>query len=68
MLSSGVSLVKSLEIALQQINNDTFRNTIETVIGDIKQGSSFSDALKNHPKIFDKISIAMVEAGEKGGS
>mgnify|MGYP001275162023 FL=1 len=67
MLSSGVSLVKSLEIALQQINNDTFRNTIETVIGDIKQGSSFSDALKNHPKIFDKISIAMVEAGEKGG-
>ena len=56
MLSSGVSLVKSLEIALQQINNDTFRNTIETVIGDIKQG-----------KIFDKISIAMVEAGEKGG-
>jgi len=67
MLSSGVSLVKSLEIALQQINNDIFRNTIETVINDIKQGSSFSDALKNHPKIFDKISIAMVEAGEKGG-
>ena len=67
MLSSGVSLVKSLEIALQQINNDTFRNTIETVIGDIKQGNSFSDALKKHPKIFDKISIAMVEAGEKGG-
>jgi len=66
-LSSGVSLVKSLEIALQQINNDIFRNTIETVINDIKQGSSFSDALKNHPKIFDKISIAMVEAGEKGG-
>ena len=67
MLSSGVSLVKSLEIALKQINNDTFRNTIETVIGDIKQGNSFSDALKKHPKIFDKISIAMVEAGEKGG-
>ena len=67
MLSSGVSLVKSLEIALQQINNDTFRNTIETVINDIKQGNSFSDALKKHPKIFDKISIAMVEAGEKGG-
>ncbi len=66
-LSSGVSLVKSLEIALQQINNDIFRDTIETVINDIKQGSSFSDALKNHPKIFDKISIAMVEAGEKGG-
>ena len=67
MLSSGVSLVKSLEIALKQINNDTFRNTIETVISDIKQGNSFSDALKKHPKIFDKISIAMVEAGEKGG-
>ena len=67
MLSSGVSLVKSLEIALKQINNDTFRNTIEIVINDIKQGNSFSDALKKHPKIFDKISIAMVEAGEKGG-
>ena len=68
MLSSGVSLVQGLEIATQQIDNQYFKSAIENVIIDIKQGSDFSDAIKKHPKIFDKISIAMVEAGERGGA
>ena len=68
MLSSGVSLVQSLEIALQQIDNQHFKTAIEAIILDIKQGSDFSVAMKKHPKIFDNISVAMVEAGERGGS
>ena len=38
MLSSGVSLVQSLEIALQQIDNQHFKTAIEAIILDIKQG------------------------------
>ena len=68
MLASGVSLVQGLEIALQQINNQHFKTAIEAIILDIKQGSDFSVAMKKHPKIFDNISVAMVEAGEQGGS
>ena len=68
MLSSGVSLVQGLEIATQQIDNQYFKSAIENIIIDIKQGSNFSDAIKKHPKIFDKISVAMVEAGERGGA
>ena len=67
MLSSGVSLVQSLEIAANQINNEIFKTAIEDVISELKQGNSFSYALSKHPKIFDKVSIAMVEAGERGG-
>ena len=68
MLASGVSLVQGLEIALQQINNQHFKTAIEAIILDIKQGSDFSVAMKKHPKIFDNISVAMVEAGERGGA
>ena len=68
MLSSGVSLVQGLELATQQIDNQYFKSAIENIIIDIKQGSNFSDAIKKHPKIFDKISVAMVEAGERGGA
>ena len=67
MLSSGVSLVQSLEIAVKQIENDVFKTAIEEVITDLQQGNSFSEALKKHPKIFDQVSVAMVSAGEKGG-
>ena len=67
MLSSGVSLVQSLEIAVKQIENDIFKTAIEEVITDLQQGNSFSEALKKHPKIFDQVSVAMVSAGEKGG-
>ncbi len=67
MLSSGVSLVKGLEIASKQINNDIFKNAIDDITNEIKQGNSFSRALKKYPKIFDKVSIAMVQAGEKAG-
>ena len=67
MLSSGVSLVQSLEIAVKQIENDIFKTAIEEVISDLQQGNSFSEALKKHPKIFDQVSVAMVSAGEKGG-
>ena len=67
MISSGVSLVQSLEIAVKQIENDIFKTAIEEVITDLQQGNSFSDALKKHPKIFDQVSVAMVSAGEKGG-
>ena len=54
MLSSGVSLVQGLEIATQQIDNQYFKSAIENIIIDIKQGSNFSDAIKKHPKIFQK--------------
>ena len=67
MLSSGVSLVQSLEIAVKQIENDIFKAAIQEVIADLQQGNSFSEALKKHPKIFDQVSVAMVSAGEKGG-
>ena len=41
MLSSGVSLVKGLEIASKQINNDIFKNAIDDITNEIKQAIAF---------------------------
>ena len=67
MLSSGVALVSSIEIISNQIKNTVFKEAIDEIISSLKQGNSFSESLKKHPKIFDNITISMVEAGEKGG-
>ena len=37
------------------------------VLDDVQQGTNFSDALRKHPKVFDKLYCAMVQAGETGG-
>jgi len=67
MLSSGVALLNAIEIISKQIKNSVFKEAVEDVILSLQQGSSFSESLKKHPKIFDNIKVAMVEAGEKGG-
>ena len=67
MLSSGVALLNAIEIISKQIKNSVFKEAVEDVILSLQQGSSFSESLKKHPKIFDNITVAMVEAGEKGG-
>lgn len=67
MLSSGVALLGSIEIISNQIKNTVFKEAIDEIISSLKQGNSFSESLKKHPKIFDNITISMVEAGEKGG-
>ncbi len=67
MLSSGVALLNAIEIISKQIKNRVFKEAVEDVILSLQQGSSFSESLRKHPKIFDNITVAMVEAGEKGG-
>ncbi len=67
MIDAGLPLVQCLEILGSQTENKTFANAIVKVRGDVEGGSTFADALKRHPRIFDDLYSNMVAAGEAGG-
>ena len=67
MISAGLPLIQCLEVLSHQIENPTLRQTVFQAIQKVESGETLGDALKEHPKIFNELFIAMVEAGEAGG-
>ena len=67
MVSSGMSLLRSLYVIEEQTENDKLKETWEAVRKDVEAGISLSDALSKHPLIFNELYVAMVAAGETGG-
>jgi type IV pilus assembly protein PilC len=67
MISSGLSLMRALTVLEAQTENKRLRGTVVTIRQDIESGTSLSDALARHPKIFTQLYVAMIRAGETGG-
>ena len=67
MVNAGVALIRTLNILSEQTDNKRFSKIIINIKDKVEQGNSLSDALKDHPKIFSKLYISMVRAGETGG-
>src|SRR5689334_11593664 len=67
MIDAGLPLVQCLEILSQQTINKVFAKALGNVKSSVEQGSTFSDALRRHPKIFDELYVNLVAAGEVGG-
>jgi len=67
MINAGLPLIQCLEILSTQSENVALRKAIGEVKVHVEGGSTFSDALRKHPKIFDDLYINMVHAGEVGG-
>jgi type IV pilus assembly protein PilC len=67
MISSGMSLLRSLYVLEEQVENDKFREAWTAVREDVEAGLAFAEALSKHPKIFNDLYVAMVAAGETGG-
>jgi type IV pilus assembly protein PilC len=68
MIEAGLSLSRALFVIEKQSSNNKFKNIIVSIQNEIKQGNSLSSALSKHPLVFSKIFVAMVRAGEEGGS
>jgi type IV pilus assembly protein PilC len=68
MVDSGLSINRSLGVLATQVENKYFAQTIREIRDDIESGTSLSNALAKHPKVFDDLYISMVRAGEIGGS
>lgn len=67
LVDSGVPIVRGLTLVAKQQKKPIFRQALEAVASDVSQGVSLGVAMRRWPKVFDRITIAMVEAGELGG-
>ncbi|MDJ0834898.1 MAG: type II secretion system F family protein [Acidobacteriota bacterium] len=67
MIDAGLPLIQCLEILGSQQENPVFANVITQVRGDVESGSTLSDAMRKHPKVFDSLYTNMIAAGEAGG-
>jgi type IV pilus assembly protein PilC len=67
MIDAGLPLVQCLEILASQQENKTFKKILTSVKQSVEGGSTFADALKAHPKVFDQLFVNLVHAGETGG-
>ncbi len=67
LVNAGVSMVRGLGVMVDQCANPRLKIALTEVLDDVQQGTNFSDALRKHPKIFDKLYCAMIQAGETGG-
>jgi type IV pilus assembly protein PilC len=67
LVNAGMPILRSLETLAKQEKNQGFKYVLEQVGESIKSGGTFSDGLTQHPKVFDRLYINMVKAGEAGG-
>ena len=67
MIDAGIAIVQSLQALSDQTPNKVMRDTIRDLCTRVESGESFSEALARHPKSFNRLYVAMVSAGEKGG-
>jgi type IV pilus assembly protein PilC len=67
MIDAGLPLVQALDIIGTQADNPEFRTVLMAVKSKVEAGSTFADALADHPKVFDTLFVQLVRAGEIGG-
>jgi type IV pilus assembly protein PilC len=67
MIDAGLPLVQCLEILSKQSSNKMLAKILVDVRERVEGGATFSDALRNHPKVFDDLFVNLIAAGEAGG-
>lgn len=67
LLGAGLPLDRGLNILSEISENRETKEIIQAILKSIREGSSFSEALQQHPKVFPRIYVNMVRAGEAGG-
>lgn len=67
MIDAGLPLVQCLDILASQQENAEFKKVLIDVKSSVEGGSTFADALKKHPKVFDDLYVNLIAAGEVGG-
>lgn len=68
MLEAGVTLLKSLEVIAGQIESEKFYKVMMQITEDVERGRALSEALAEHPKVFNQFWVSLVEVGEASGS
>ncbi|MFM9167338.1 MAG: type II secretion system F family protein, partial [Verrucomicrobiota bacterium] len=67
LITAGLPLLRALELIAKQERNLAFKDILTNVAESVAQGNNLSEALQSHPKVFDKLFVNMIRAGEAGG-
>lgn len=67
LIDSGLPLMRSLTVLAKQEPNPVLKGTVNSLADSVQSGATFSESLAQHPKIFNKLFVNMVKAGELGG-
>src|SRR5438045_2883162 len=67
LVDAGLPLLRGLRVLEKQEKNPTLKNIIGELALSIEGGSTFSEGLAQHPKVFNRLFVNMVKAGELGG-
>ncbi len=67
LIDSGLPLLRGLTVLGRQESNPIMKSTITTIAENVQTGSTFSETLSQYPRVFNKLYINMVKAGELGG-
>lgn len=67
LIDSGLPLLRSLTVLGKQEPNPVLRSTLSALADSVQSGATFSESLAQHPKIYNKLYVNMVKAGELGG-
>jgi type IV pilus assembly protein PilC len=68
LVDAGLPLLRGLKILQQQETHPTIKRILGALSETIEGGSTFSEALAQHPKVFNRLYVNMVRAGEAGGA
>jgi type IV pilus assembly protein PilC len=67
LIDAGLPLLRGLDVLRKGEKNPTLKRTLQQLADSVEAGSTFSEALAQHPKIFNRLYVNMVRAGEAGG-
>jgi type IV pilus assembly protein PilC len=67
MIEAGLNVVAALVILEQQTDDQYFGQIVKELRADVEGGLLLSEAMARHPKVFDRLFVSMVEAGEAAG-
>ena len=67
MVNAGLTLVSSLDILCEQVENPSLAKTIKVVKADVEAGTTLAESMSKKPQVFSELYISMIRAGEIGG-
>ena len=67
MINAGLPIVRALYVLSEQTQNKKLTDVVAAVRKDVEAGLALSEALVKHPKVFSRLYVEMVKAGEIGG-
>lgn len=68
MQGAGIPIVQGLGVLAEQVDNRAFGAVLNQVRNQIEQGGTLTDSLRRYPKVFDKVFLNLVAAGEISGA